>query len=61
MDIWTLLEYSAWIISAILLLWMLIDMMRVNNEYDEELLTSSREGIDELIEVHGVGLEGEHE
>jgi len=60
MDTWNYLEYMAWIVSAILLLWMVIDMVRVNNEYDEDLLTSSREGIDELVEVHGVGLEGEH-
>lgn len=58
MDIWDLLEYGAWIASAALLLWMLVDAIRVNSQYDEELLISSREGADELIEVHGVGLEG---
>lgn len=58
MDTWDLLEYAAWGISGVLLLWMLIDTIRVNNEYDEDLLMSSREGADELLEVHGVGLEG---
>ena len=62
MDIWDILEYGAWIASGILLLWMLIDAIRINNEYDEEILTSSREGADELLEeVHGVGLEGGRE
>jgi len=61
MDMWNILEYGAWIASGILLLWMLVDMLRINSEYDEELLISSREGADELMEVHGVGLEGGHE
>ncbi|MEQ9487913.1 MAG: hypothetical protein RIM72_02840 [Alphaproteobacteria bacterium] len=60
MDIWDVFEYGAWLLSGILLLWMLIDTIRVNSEYDEDLLTSSREGIDELVEVHGVGLEGDN-
>lgn len=49
MDIWTLMEYAAWILSAALLLWMVADMVRVNREYDEDLLLSSREGADELL------------
>lgn len=60
MDIWDVLEYGAWLLSGILLLWMLIDTLRVNSEYEEDLLISSREGIDELVEVHGVGLKGEN-
>jgi len=59
MDTWDLLTYVAWIGSAIFLLWMLIDMIRVGNEYDEDLLISSREGADELVEeMHGIKLEG---
>jgi len=50
MDFWDLLTYAAWIVSAALLLWMLIDMIRVNNEYDEDFLISSQEGADELLE-----------
>ena len=49
---WTLLEYAAWAISAAVLLWMLFDAARVNREFDEDTLMSSREGIDELLE-HG--------
>ncbi|MEC5291134.1 hypothetical protein VSX64_11285 [Aurantimonas sp. C2-6-R+9] len=49
---WVLLEYAAWAVSASLLLWMVVDAVRVNREFDEETLMSSREGIDELLE-HG--------
>lgn len=50
MDIWTLMSYAAWVISALLLLWMVADTLRVNREYDEDVLISSREGADELLE-----------
>lgn len=49
---WILLEYAAWAIAAMLLLWMLMDAARVNREFDEDTLLSSREGVDELLE-HG--------
>lgn len=44
MSLWVLAEYAAWALSAAILLWLLADMLRVNRSYDEELLTSSREG-----------------
>lgn len=49
---WILLEYAAWTVSAGILLWLLADAARVNREFDEDTLMSSREGIDELLE-HG--------
>ncbi len=57
MDIWDIASYGAWAISALLLLWMVADAIRVNREYDESLLLSSREGSDELLEreSHGTG------
>ncbi len=55
MDFWTLLSYAAWGISGLLLLWIIMDAVRVNNEYDESLLISSREGSDELMEQNGGG------
>lgn len=51
MDFWDILSYAAWIISAGLLLWMLMDAIRINQEYDEDLLISSREGADDLLEA----------
>lgn len=55
---WVLLEYAAWAGAAALLLWMVMDAMRVQREFDEETLMSSREGIDELLE-HGEVPEGQ--
>ncbi|WP_417728212.1 hypothetical protein [Roseovarius sp.] len=49
---WVAFEYLAWALSAIMLLWMLADAMRVNREFDEDTLLSSKEGVDELLE-HG--------
>ena len=47
-----LLEYGAWALSAILGLWMLFDMIKTNRAYDEDLLTSSKEGeIDEAMVI----------
>lgn len=44
MTAWTMLEDAAWILSAIIILWMLFDMVRTNRKYGEDFLTSSREG-----------------
>jgi hypothetical protein len=46
--IWTLLEYAAWAASALILLWMLLDAVRVNRDFSEDVLLSSREGEIEL-------------
>lgn len=45
------LELAAWIISALFGLWMLVDMIRTNAAYSEDVLLSSREGEieDEII------------
>ena len=49
------LELAAWIISAILGLWMLIDLIRTNSAYTEDVLMSSREGeIEAVQEKHKV-------
>jgi len=42
-------EYLAWIISALLGAWMLYDAVKVSREHDEEFLTTSVEGTDELL------------
>lgn len=53
MDIWTVLEYAAWALSAVFAVWMLADMVRIDTTYDNELLTSSREGeIEAAAERH---------
>jgi hypothetical protein len=48
MNIWDILSYAAWIGAALFLLWIIVDAIKVTLSYDEELLMSSREGMDEL-------------
>jgi hypothetical protein len=48
MDMWQVLEWGAWIVSALLFGWMAIDAWKVGREYSEGMLLSSREGVDEL-------------
>jgi hypothetical protein len=49
MNVWQILEYAAWAASALLLLWMVADAWKVGQQYSEEQLLSSREGVDELF------------
>jgi ABC-type polysaccharide transport system permease subunit len=50
MDTWNYLEYLAWALSIVVAATMLIDMFKVDTTYDNELLTSSREGEIELTQ-----------
>jgi hypothetical protein len=49
MDLGAALNYGAWTTSAALLLWMIIDAVRVGRAFDEDVLLSSEEGHDELL------------
>lgn len=44
MDMWNYLEYAAWALSALFGLYIIIDWVRTDSSYSEEVLTSSREG-----------------
>ena len=44
MDIWTFLEYAAWALSALFAVLIVVDWIRIDSTYSEEVLTSSREG-----------------
>ncbi len=44
MDIFTVLEYVAWVASALFGLHILYDWYKIDSTYSEEVLTSSREG-----------------
>lgn len=44
MHAWNYVEYLAWGISVLLGLYMLVDWLRTDSSYPEEVLTSSREG-----------------
>jgi hypothetical protein len=43
------LEWAAWAISAGLGTWMVYDAVKVSRTHDEEFLTTSVEGTDELL------------
>jgi hypothetical protein len=44
LNVFEILEYAAWGISALLGTWMLFDLIRTNRAYSEAFLTSSKEG-----------------
>lgn len=44
MDTWQMIEYGAWALSALFGLLMVLDWLRTDSTYSEEVLTSSREG-----------------
>ena len=53
MDIWNYLEYAGWALSILFGAHMLIDLARVDATYNNDLLTSSREGeIEAAAERH---------
>ena len=41
---WVVIEYGAWALSALFGLLMLVDWLRTDSSYSEDVLTSSREG-----------------
>ncbi len=50
MDLWNILEYLAWALSAGFALLMLVDLARIDSTYSNDVLTSSREGEIELTQ-----------
>ena len=53
MDIWNYLEYAAWAASAILGLLIVMDWVKTDSSYSEEVLTSSQEGeLEAMTEQH---------
>jgi hypothetical protein len=49
MNAWQIAEWAAWIVSALLLIWMVADAYKVGRQFSEETLLSSREGVDDLF------------
>ena len=53
MDLWTFLEYVAWALSALFAVLIVLDWIRIDSTYSEEVLTSSREGeLEAMTEEH---------
>lgn len=50
MTIWGAIELAAWVLSAVIAVWMIADVIRVSREYDEEFLTTAVE-IDDSLEL----------
>jgi hypothetical protein len=50
MIFWEIFSYAAWALAALLLGWMLLDLIKVSKDYSENFLLSAREGADELFE-----------
>lgn len=49
---WDVIQLAAWVISIALLLWMVIDAIRTSKTHSEDVLSSSQEGVDELLAHH---------
>ena len=56
MGFWDIIVYVAWSLSAVMLVWMVVDSFMISSQYDEEYLMSSREGGEDDV-FHGVHLE----
>ena len=57
MSVWDAIELAAWILSALIVIYFIVDAVRVSREYDEEFLTTAIE-IDESpeeIQAEGEG------
>ena len=48
---WDILGTAAWVIAAAIFAWMTWDFFRTNAKYGEDVLVSSREGVDELFQA----------
>lgn len=46
---WLVAWVLAWIVSAVIFILLVWDFVRVNATYSEDVLLSSREGVDELF------------
>ena len=49
---WDLIQAAAWLISILLLGWMVLDALRTSRTHSEDVLASSQEGVDELLQHH---------
>lgn len=49
---WDLIQAAAWLVSIALLAWMVWDAIRTSRTYSEDVLASSQEGVDELLQHH---------
>lgn len=48
-----LVEIAAWVLSAAIALWMVVDVLRVDRTYDEEYLGSAIEDLSDAPNLEG--------
>lgn len=48
MTIWELTEYAAWVVSALIAVYLIADAVRVSREYDEDFLVHTMEDLGEM-------------
>jgi len=52
---WSLISLASWVVSAVLVIWMVYDWVKTDRAHTEAELTSSREGeIEAISEKHKV-------
>ena len=52
---WSFISLASWVISAVLVIWMVYDWLKTDRTHSEADLTSSREGeIEAISEKHKV-------
>ena len=55
METWNYIEYAAWALSAVFGLYMVIDWLKTDSTYSDDVLLSSREGeLEAMTEEHKV-------
>ena len=55
MQTWDYIGYLAWALSAVFGLYMVVDWIRTDTTYSEDMLTSSREGeLEAMTEEHRI-------
>jgi hypothetical protein len=54
MEAWQIIEYAAWGLSVLFAVLIVVDWIRTDTTYSEEVLTSSREGeLEAMTEATG--------
>lgn len=48
MNVTTLFELAAWALSAVIAVWLVVDVVRTSRKHSEEFLTSTVEDLEEL-------------
>lgn len=55
MDYWNYLEIAAWALSGLFGLWIVVDWLKTDTTYSEDVLLSSREGeVEAVAEKHKI-------